>query len=96
MLLGDGGGLRQTVLRPIVGADNVARLLSAGLPHLRGEASVERREINGSLGLIIRLGGEINNVVAMRIDDGLIAALYLIRNPEKLSRVERETVVSRI
>ena len=96
VLLGDGGGLRQTVLRPIVGADKVARLLSVGLPHLQGEASVEPVQINGCPGLIIRLGGEIDNVVAMRIDDGLVTGLYLIRNPEKLSRVERETVVSRL
>ena len=29
------------------------------------------------------------------IDDGLITGLYVVRNPEKLSRVERETAVSR-
>ena len=96
VLVGDGGGLRQTVLRPIVGAEKVARLLSVGLPHLQGEASVEPVQINGWPGLIIRLAGAIDNVVAVRIDDGLVTGLYLIRNPEKLSRVERETVVSRL
>jgi RNA polymerase sigma-70 factor, ECF subfamily len=96
VLLGDGGGRKQTVLRPIVGADKVARLLSVGLPRIQADASVELRDINGCPGLIIRLGGEIDNVVAMRIDDGLVTGLYLVRNPEKLSRVERETVVSRL
>ena len=33
--------------------------------------------------------------MAVRIDDGLITGLYAVRNPEKLSRVERETPVSR-
>jgi hypothetical protein len=33
--------------------------------------------------------------MAVRIDDGLITGLYAVRNPEKLSRVERETAVSR-
>jgi hypothetical protein len=33
--------------------------------------------------------------VAIRIDDGLISGLYVVRNPEKLSRVERETAISR-
>ena len=33
--------------------------------------------------------------MAVRIDDGLISGLYVVRNPEKLSRVERETAVSR-
>ena len=96
VLLGDGGGVRQTVLRPIVGADKVARLLSAGLPNLAGKVSVEPVQINGWPGLIIRMDGDIDNVVAMRLDDGLVTGLYLVRNPAKLSRVEQETVVSRL
>jgi RNA polymerase sigma-70 factor (ECF subfamily) len=95
VLLGDGGGVKQTVVRPIAGADRVARLLALGLPHLAGAASVEPAHINGGPALIIRLNGEIDNVVAVRIDDGLISGLYMVRNPEKLSRVERETAVSR-
>jgi RNA polymerase sigma-70 factor (TIGR02957 family) len=95
VLLGDGGGVVQAVVRPIVGADRVARLLSAGLPRIGREASVEPVQINGSPALIIRLNGEIDDVLAVRIDDGLITGLYVVRNPEKLSRVERETAVSR-
>jgi RNA polymerase sigma-70 factor (TIGR02957 family) len=95
VLLGDGGGVVQAVVRPIVGADRVARLLSAGLPRIGREASVEPVQINGSPALIVRLNGEIDDVLAVRIDDGLITGLYVVRNPEKLSRVERETAVSR-
>src|ERR1700692_1148409 len=60
-----------------------------------GGAWVEPVQINGCPALIIRLNGEIDDVVAVRIDDGLITGLYAVRNPEKLSRVERETAVSR-
>jgi RNA polymerase sigma-70 factor (TIGR02957 family) len=95
VLVGDGGGVRQTEVSPIVGADRVARVLSAGLPLLAGVASAEPVQINGGPALIIRLHGEIDDVVAVRIDDGLISGLYVVRNPEKLSRVERETAVSR-
>ena len=95
VLLGDGGGVVQAVVRPIVGADRVARLLAVGLPRIGREASVEPVQINGSPALIVRLNGEIDDVLAVRIDDGLITGLYVVRNPEKLSRVERETVVSR-
>jgi RNA polymerase sigma-70 factor (ECF subfamily) len=95
VLLGDGGGVVQAVVRPIVGADRVARLLAVGLPRIDGEVSVEPAQINGCPALIIRLNGEIDDVVAVRIDDGLITGLYVVRNPEKLSRVERETPVSR-
>jgi RNA polymerase sigma-70 factor (ECF subfamily) len=95
VLLGDGGGVKQAVLKPIVGADRVARLLAAGLPRIGGEVSVEPVQINGAAALIVRLNGEIDDVVAVRIDDGLITGLYVVRNPEKLSRVERETAVRR-
>jgi RNA polymerase sigma-70 factor (TIGR02957 family) len=95
VLLGDGGGVVQAVLRPVAGADKVARLLAAGLPKIAGTVSVEPAQINGCPALIVRIDGEIDNIVAVRIDDGLITGLYVVRNPEKLSRVERETAVSR-
>ncbi|MBC2643838.1 MULTISPECIES: RNA polymerase sigma-70 factor [unclassified Rhodococcus (in: high G+C Gram-positive bacteria)] len=95
VLLGDGGGVKQAVLRPIVGADRVSRLLTAGLPRIAGEVSVEPVQMNGCPALIVRIDGEIDDVVAVRMDNGLITGLYIVRNPEKLSRVERETTVTR-
>ncbi|GLI03477.1 RNA polymerase sigma-70 factor [Phytohabitans aurantiacus] len=95
VMLGDGGGVVQAVVRPIVGYDKVSRLLSVGLPRIAGLASVEPAQVNGGPALIVRLDGKVDNVVAVRIDDGLISGLYIVRNPEKLSRIERETAVSR-
>ncbi|GAA1886931.1 RNA polymerase sigma-70 factor [Asanoa iriomotensis] len=95
VLLGDGGGIRQAAAHPVVGADNVARLLGHGLRRLGGAAQVELAQINGGPALIFRLDGELDGIVAMRLDDGLITGLYAVRNPEKLSRVERATAVSR-
>lgn len=43
----------------------------------------------------MRRDGEIDSGVAVRIDDGLVTGLYVVRNPAKLSHVEQETVVSR-
>jgi RNA polymerase sigma-70 factor (ECF subfamily) len=70
-------------------------LLTAGVAGFVGQASLEPVQVNGCPALIMRLNGEIDGVVAVRIDDGLITGLYYVRNPEKLSRVERETAVSR-
>ncbi|TCO30087.1 RNA polymerase sigma-70 factor (ECF subfamily) [Kribbella steppae] len=95
VLLGDGGGVRQAVPHPVVGAEKVARLLSLGLPNLTGDVSVEPVQINGSPALIVRINGEIDDVVAMRIDNGLVTGLYIVRNPEKLSRVEQAIPVTR-
>lgn len=95
VLLGDGGGVKQAVPRPIVGAERVSRVLSAGLPRVEGLVTAEPAQINGWPALIVRIDGEIDNVVAVRIDDGLVTGLYIVRNPDKLSRVGRENAVSR-
>ena len=95
VLLGDGGGVRQAVPRPVVGAGKVGRLLAVGLPRVGGHASFEAVQVNGFPALIVRIGGEIDDVVAVRMDDGLITALYVVRNPGKLLRLDRETAMSR-
>jgi RNA polymerase sigma-70 factor (TIGR02957 family) len=95
VFLGDGGGVVQATLAPIVGAEAVAALLAAG--RLGGEAAAALRptHINGYPALMLRLDGEVDTVIAVRIDDGLITGLYAVRNPEKLSRVDSENAVSR-
>jgi RNA polymerase sigma-70 factor (TIGR02957 family) len=95
VLLGDGGGVKQAVPRPIVGADRVARVLAAGLARIAPAVSPRPVQVNGYPALILRLNGEIDSVVAVRIDDGLVTGLYAVRNPEKLSHMERETALRR-
>jgi RNA polymerase sigma-70 factor (TIGR02957 family) len=95
VLIGDGGGVKQAVPRPVVGADKVARLLAIGLGRLDAAVSLRPAQVNGHPALILRLNGEIDSVVAVRIDDGLISGLYSVRNPEKLLRLERETALCR-
>ncbi len=95
VLLGDGGGVKQAIPRPVVGADKVARLLAIGLGRLDAAATLHPVQVNGYPALILRLDGQIDSVVAVRIDDGLITGLYSVRNPEKLSHLERETALRR-
>ncbi|WP_246122923.1 RNA polymerase sigma-70 factor [Actinoallomurus bryophytorum] len=93
--LTDGGGVKRARLRPIVGAAKVARVFTAGAVKAGAGMSFEPAQVNGGPALVVRLDGEIDGVVAMRVEGGLVTGLYLVRNPEKLSRVERETAVSR-
>ena len=88
--LSDGGGVVKAALTPVVGAANVAEALgrTAG-------AAVEPAQVNGYPALILRRDGEIDTVLAVRIDDNLVTGLYAVRNPEKLSRLERETDLRR-
>jgi RNA polymerase sigma-70 factor (TIGR02957 family) len=96
VLLGDGGGVVQAVPRPIVGAGKVARVLAIGLGRIAAAAaSLQPAEVNGYPALILRVNGEVDTVLAVRIDDGLITGLYAVRNPEKLSHMEQETTLRR-
>jgi RNA polymerase sigma-70 factor (TIGR02957 family) len=95
VLVGDGGGLKQAVLRPVMGADKVARLMAAGLGRVADTMSLHPAEVNGYPALVIHLDGELDTVLALRIDDGLITGLYAVRNPEKLSHLDRETALRR-
>jgi RNA polymerase sigma-70 factor (TIGR02957 family) len=91
VLLGDGGGVVQAALAPVVGAGLVARVLG----RIAAAVSLQPAQVNGYPALILRLNGEIDTVMAVRIDDGLITGLYAVRNPEKLSHMERETALRR-
>ncbi|WP_329255103.1 RNA polymerase sigma-70 factor [Actinoallomurus sp. NBC_01490] len=93
--LSDGGGIKQAVRRPVVGARKVARLLAAGLDLVGAQISLEPVRINGAPGLVLRLGGEIDGVMAVRVEGGLVTGLYFMRNPEKLSGMAREIAVGR-
>ncbi|WP_199547121.1 RNA polymerase sigma-70 factor [Streptomyces sp. N35] len=93
--LSDGGGVKHALLRPIVGADKVARLLAGGWWEQESARSVEPVQINGGPGLLVRVDGEVDGVVAVRVEDGFVTGAYHVRNPEKLSRVAAETAVSR-
>ncbi|MFF3346920.1 RNA polymerase sigma-70 factor [Streptomyces sp. NPDC002779] len=93
VFLGDGGGVAQAALSPIVGAGSVAALLAAS--RLASVAPLEPALVNGSPALVLRLHGEVDTVLAVRIDEGLISGLYAVRNPEKLARMGRETELRR-
>jgi RNA polymerase sigma-70 factor (ECF subfamily) len=73
----------------------VARLLSAGLATVRVRMTTELVQVNGWPALLLRLDGEVDGVVSVRVEDGLVSGIYTVRNPEKLSQVLRETAAGR-
>ncbi|WP_067833945.1 RNA polymerase sigma-70 factor [Actinomadura kijaniata] len=93
--LSDGGGVTHALPRPVVGAGKVARLLASGWYGRQVERVVEPVQVNGGPGLLVRVDGQIDGVLAVHVDNGRVAGLYHVRNPEKLSRVGQETTVSR-
>ncbi len=62
VFLGDGGGVKQAVPRPIAGAGQAARLLATGPPRITAAASLQPAQVNGYPALILRLNKEIDTV----------------------------------
>lgn len=89
VLISDGGGVKKAALRPIHGADKIIRWFLAVMqnPELVG-AHLELMIVNGEPAIAVITDRGIDSIGFGRIGaDGRIGELYVIRNPEKLSRV---------
>ncbi|GAA2400316.1 hypothetical protein GCM10010191_04320 [Actinomadura vinacea] len=51
--------------------------------------------VNDNPALILRLNGEFEGVLAVRVGKARISGIYHVRNPEKPTRVESETPLTR-
>ncbi|MER5324575.1 RNA polymerase sigma factor SigJ [Streptosporangium roseum] len=99
-LVGDGGGKVKAPVRVITGCEKVARfLLSAASargvrrfleslgtgPAADLETAVA--EVNGAPAAVVTVGGRPVSVFSLVIHDGLIQTVFLVANPEKMSRL---------
>ncbi|MEJ8639538.1 RNA polymerase sigma-70 factor [Streptomyces sp. NPDC006475] len=91
VFVSDGGGLRLAALRPVVGPDKVLRYMAGSVDKAGGVLTGESTTVNGNPGLVLRLDGVVDGVLAFRVENARVTGLYYVRNPEKLSRVESET-----
>ena len=85
----DGGGKRPAVSRVLEGALEVLRAHQA-LERLRRAPSTLVRYgfVNGLPGFVTREPDGILQTTALLIEDGLIRAIYVTRNPDKLRHLE--------
>ncbi|KRF16585.1 RNA polymerase subunit sigma-24 [Nocardioides sp. Soil797] len=86
VLFSDGGGVKRAALRPIFGREKVLRWLVGTLGKDEGAVSVDMVEVNGQQGIRFFLDGVLDVVGTMRLEGGVVTEMYLVRNPEKLSR----------
>jgi RNA polymerase sigma-70 factor (ECF subfamily) len=81
----DGGGRKPAALNPIMGADKVARLFIGLAGKNAGrDIRIEPAMINGAVGALLYMDGELDHSLSMAIDGERIAAIYVVRNPDKL------------
>jgi RNA polymerase sigma-70 factor, ECF subfamily len=86
----DGGGKRPAALNLISGLDRVSRFF-AGLHKKRLGLAAEliyRGRINAAPGFITLEPDGLPQAVSIEAQDGKIAAIYIVRNPDKLRLVQ--------
>jgi RNA polymerase sigma-70 factor (ECF subfamily) len=89
VMVSDGGGKRTAALRVLVGPDDIAGLFR-GLVDRHGRMAVSAlrlARINGYPGVILELADGPQTIALEPGPDGRIAAIYSVRNPEKLGHV---------
>lgn len=86
----DGGGKIRAALRPLHGADKVARWILGVLAAQLPDIGIYPVLVNGQPGLLVTSADTPDNVVAADPGiDGRIEAIRLIRNPDKLRHLTR-------
>ena len=82
----DGGGRAGAARRPIVGAEQIARLVLGLRSRLWGDTiTLELLDVNGETGLCVRTEGRITGVLSILTDGERIHAVYAVVNPDKLA-----------
>jgi RNA polymerase sigma-70 factor, ECF subfamily len=84
-LISDSGGKVPAALNVLEGADRVAKFLAGVVRKgLTDEMSVHFDAINGLPGLIVTGPTGLVQTNAFEIEDGVVKAIYVMRNPDKL------------
>jgi RNA polymerase sigma-70 factor (ECF subfamily) len=89
MLVTDGGGKAIAATRPIQTREQVALILAGALHGLKSQGSLhsEFAALNGEAGIVLRSGDEPLAVIYLQYRRGKIDRIYVVRNPDKLTRV---------
>jgi RNA polymerase sigma-70 factor (ECF subfamily) len=85
VLYSDGGGKAAAALNPIFSADHIARFFigisrKAPLPF-----DPRPVHVNGQAGFALLHDGQLHSIINMEIKDGMIATIYIMRNPDKIA-----------
>ena len=75
-------------LKPVAGIDNVARLLIGLTKKGAAGASYEVRNLNGDAAIVGILNGRIDTVLTLATDGEKITEIEIVRNPDKLARLD--------
>jgi RNA polymerase sigma-70 factor, ECF subfamily len=94
----DGGGKASASLRPLVGHQEVINFL-VGLRrvgqnlNLLKDASLTLQDVNFEPAVVLRLGDQLQSIFVLSIEGDTISAIRVVRNPDKLARIDRQLKV---
>ena len=82
--------------RPVFGRDAIVHMLvgfrrtapSAGIA--LESVRLEIINVNDEPAMLMRIGGRLDSVYTMTVEDGAITALRVVRNPDKLTYIARQ------
>lgn len=84
-LRSDGGGVVRAAHNPIYGAAKVARFL-LGVLSKRPGRRIELRAAAGGLAVVFMSERTVESVLTLQVIDGRVHDVWMMRNPQKLSR----------
>lgn len=89
VLVTDGGGKVVAATSPIRTRDQVALILAGALHGLKSQGSLhsEFAPLNGETGIVLRLEDKTEAVIFLQHRRGKFDRIYVVRNPDKLTRV---------
>jgi RNA polymerase sigma-70 factor (ECF subfamily) len=86
-LVADGGGKVNSFLHMLHGAGRVAGVYWSLEHQFPSQVAYRPALINGEPGLLRYVGGKIESAQSFVVEDGRIAAVFIVRNPDKLTSV---------
>jgi RNA polymerase sigma-70 factor (ECF subfamily) len=90
--LTDGGGRKTAARNPIIGPEKIARFfIGIAAKNAGHDMRIEPAMINGAIGALLYLDGELDSTMSMAIETNRIAAIYIVRNPDKLRHAPRRS-----
>jgi RNA polymerase sigma-70 factor (ECF subfamily) len=95
VLVADGGGVAQAVVKPVTGAKKVANLLRS-FNRLAPQARILPVLLNGAAGArVVGTDDGYDTAISIVVEERRISRIYAVRNPAKLEGIDVEASISR-
>lgn len=91
-LIGDGGGKVASFPHPLFSGQRISWLYYANIRRFGERIAYRPAWINGSPGLLRYVDGKLESAQVLETENGLIAEIYVVRNPDKLAAIARQTL----